>query len=57
MKDLEFHECEGCAKKPGTPILCSNCLHNREAIGKASNEIKRLNSIISSIVELVRLEE
>lgn len=27
----EFQECDTCRAKPGTPLLCSGCLHNREA--------------------------
>ena len=31
MKE-EFMECDTCRAKPGTPILCDGCLHNRAAI-------------------------
>ncbi len=27
-----FKECPSCAAKPGTPILCESCLHNRGLI-------------------------
>ena len=33
-KNLEFQECAACAAKPGSPVLCDSCLHNRRAIGK-----------------------
>ncbi len=28
----EFMECDTCRAKPGSPRLCSSCLHNREII-------------------------
>ena len=31
---LVFKECPICAAKPGTPILCASCLHNRYVIEK-----------------------
>lgn len=27
-----FKECDTCATKPGTPTLCSGCIHNRDVI-------------------------
>ncbi len=32
--NLQFQECESCSAKPGAPILCKGCLHNREVISK-----------------------
>ena len=32
MKKVEFKECSVCAKKPGSPVLCPSCLHNRHLI-------------------------
>lgn len=32
MDKIEFQECESCAIKPGTPVLCPSCLNNRQAI-------------------------
>jgi hypothetical protein len=29
---LEFHECDTCAAKPGTPPLCDGCISNRNVI-------------------------
>ena len=57
MSDLEFHECESCAKKPGTPPLCNSCLHNRQTIEKANRKINRLThwfNLVSNILELER---
>ena len=31
---ITFKECESCTVKPGAPILCSACLHNRTAIDR-----------------------
>lgn len=31
---LEFMECDTCRAKPGMPLSCQGCLHNRAVIGK-----------------------
>jgi hypothetical protein len=41
MSVLDFKECDTCAAKPGSPILCEGCLHNRAII----SEINRKNRI------------
>lgn len=33
-----FRECDSCAVKPGTPILCNGCIHNRALIGRLKLE-------------------
>ncbi len=33
-REAEFMECSVCAGKPGAPVLCESCLHNRSAINK-----------------------
>lgn len=30
----DFKECDTCRAKPGSPELCSGCLHNRDLIQK-----------------------
>ncbi len=57
MSDLEFLECESCAKKSGTPPLCGSCLHNRKMIEFANRKITRLTrwfNIVSNILDLER---
>lgn len=39
MKKLEFKECDTCRAKPGSPILCSGCRHNREVINKYQEKL------------------
>jgi len=39
---FEFIECEKCKAKPGMPILCKSCLHNRHAI----YELKRIHGVV-----------
>ena len=56
MDRLEFRECDNCAKKPGSPVLCGSCIHNRGMISVASREIKRLNSVIKLVEDLVKME-
>ncbi len=41
-----FRECLVCAAKPGSPILCSPCIHNRDLIGKLSREINLTSNAI-----------
>lgn len=43
----DFMECKSCAEKPGSPILCKSCLHNRNVI---SGLCKRLD-IVSKAIE------
>lgn len=40
----EFMECETCNAKPGTPLLCCGCLHNRSLIARQSDEIEELKA-------------
>lgn len=35
----EFRECAACAAKPGAPVLCDACLHNRAAINRLVAEV------------------
>lgn len=30
----KFMECDSCREKPGSPILCKGCIHNRSLIEK-----------------------
>jgi hypothetical protein len=32
--NLEYKECSICAPKPGSPILCDACHHNRRVIAE-----------------------
>lgn len=36
--DPKFIECDSCRAKPGTPTLCSGCLHNRRVINSLRRE-------------------
>jgi len=38
----EFRECAACAAKPGAPLLCDSCRHNRRVIAKQDAELERL---------------
>lgn len=40
-KGLQFAECDACRAKPGSPILCRGCLHNRHIIELLSQPEKR----------------
>jgi hypothetical protein len=47
---LEFEECATCADKPGPPVLCRGCLHNRATIAN----LTRLRKIDEHFVEYAR---
>jgi hypothetical protein len=34
--NLTFMECESCRQKPGSPVLCESCQHNRAMIERAT---------------------
>jgi len=36
----EFKECDTCAAKPGSPVLCATCLHNRSVISKLEERLR-----------------
>lgn len=55
MVDLDFMECDSCRAKPGSPLLCKGCLHNRNVISKLIKLIDQKNvkfDIIKSIIEM-----
>lgn len=37
---LEFVECDICAAKPGMPMLCEGCLHNRAVISELTRRLE-----------------
>lgn len=39
---IEFKECDKCAKKSGTPELCSSCKINSFAIHTQRNQLQHL---------------
>jgi len=42
--NLEFKECKECASKPGSPILCESCLHNRQVIEAFKRSMKKFKN-------------
>ena len=39
MIDNTFRECDTCSAKPGSPVLCAGCLHNREVIERLTPKV------------------
>ena len=37
-----FVECDSCRAKPGSPLLCAGCIHNREVISFLKGAYKTL---------------
>lgn len=63
MTKLEFQECDTCRAKPGTPALCSGCLHNRWLIGELSQlritgrDLAKQLSSLFQVTATARIEE
>jgi len=39
---LGFMECDTCRPKPGSPLLCNGCFHNRTVIARLQEKIEKL---------------
>jgi hypothetical protein len=53
--DLEFLECDSCRAKPGNPVLCQGCLHNRRTIEELRSRLaeqKRLIDLLDGMLKL-----
>jgi hypothetical protein len=51
---FEFRECDACAALPGSPVLCSGCIHNRTTIFRLiENESKRKQEMIEELANTV----
>jgi hypothetical protein len=53
-ESTEFMECDTCLAKPGTPLLCAGCLHNREAIAILSRHLRPDEATIKAIAFDIR---
>lgn len=45
--NFAFRECAECDAKPGSPVLCEACLHNREVISQLRNQNRTLKEQLS----------
>jgi len=52
MEEIEFVECSDCAKKPGTPVLCNQCLAIRHVVGMANKAIRDRNDLKAELNEM-----
>jgi hypothetical protein len=48
----EFAECASCAIKPGSPVLCPACLHNRATINQLRAERAALTKVYAVVARL-----
>jgi hypothetical protein len=55
MSELYFKECPTCAVKPGSPVLCESCLHNRRVISKLHELLKYNRENISIIERVIKI--
>ena len=46
-----FVECAACAEKPGTPILCYSCLHNRGLIEQLRRIVREPTPTIEALAD------
>lgn len=53
---MDFMECDTCRAKPGTPVLCSGCLHNRAAIGNLKRARTRQHNSTGQYVDIPSYE-
>ena len=40
VSKMKFKECDICASKPGIPVLCESCSHNRAVIENLKKQVK-----------------
>ena len=52
MRNYMFRECDTCNTKPGSPVLCSGCLHNRQYISKLEQGMKKLKRAADLLDEI-----
>ena len=44
----KFQECSQCAAKPGMPVLCEPCVHNRQIMNNLEQEVLDLKAQLAS---------
>lgn len=58
---IKFQECDVCAAKPGTPILCWGCINNRDVIEKltsgwSADDLEDLDRKFDALAEYLKVE-
>src|SRR5262245_29303195 len=48
-ESLKFQECAACAAKPGMPVLCPSCLHNRAVISALQERLPPGDTFLSRL--------
>jgi len=56
VDNQDFQECDTCRAKPGTPVLCAGCLHNRSAIENIREAWRANLDRMNSTIEHLRLQ-
>lgn len=49
MAFIQFVECETCAAKPGTPLLCQGCRTNRNTINRLLDTRVRVAAALEKV--------
>ena len=50
-----FEECEMCKAKPGMPVLCPSCLHNRKLIDSLQKRLMTLDTKLNIIINVAKV--
>ncbi len=54
FENLEYRECVACSLKPGSPILCTSCYHNRLVISKLRQRVERNSNLVKENKRLLK---
>ena len=49
----EFVECGLCSSKPGSPVLCKSCLHNRQTIHDLQDKLSENEGLLAKALSLL----
>jgi hypothetical protein len=49
MKEIIFRECKECSKKPGSPILCDECLEQRHRIELINRSLEKFEEVYKEL--------
>lgn len=54
MDSDRFMECDNCRVKPGSPILCDSCYHNRRLIDDLQRRLSEIEKLTTQAIELIK---
>ena len=54
VENLEVILCDACRLKPGSPILCTPCYHNRLVISKLRQMVEKNSNLVKENTRLMK---